>query len=382
MNETSDWDDFANTINQGSILDRITGMIFGHALGDAMGIENKFKTKNDSQGFVFPTAKSTRGFVACDWSSNTDHMIIIMHALISGSFKIYPCDIASRLRKWLKEGFKELGDTMGTGANGHMSGIINHEKFLEDPYISANEIWVNSKRTLSTNGSLARTSILGSIPDVKFILQNAPAVSAITHVDPKCQAACVFQSLMVNWLIYNDRNQLDSNAIKTTIGEYSAIACKLLSLEDAVLFEQFIGFGYTGIISSLDLGTMAGMSYVLRSISVSAYALQVISLSLDHDRTPSFEKFMLRVVAECGDSDSNAAISGAILGSYLGYSNLPRYLIKSLPHYQWLGRIVRDYLSTMTSLNPSRAIPIASTVSTANVANTSPPEANCPNEAC
>jgi len=357
------WDSFVDTIQPGSILDKIVGMIYGHALGDAMGLETKFKTKNSEHVVTFPTANIVRGFSPCDWSANTDHMIIIMQALIAGSLKIYPCDIAARLRIWASGGFKELGDTRGLGLSGHLSAVINHPKFLEDPYIAASDIWKSSKGGLNTNGSLARTSILGSIINPDQILNAAANVSSITHVDPKCQAACVFQSLVINYLIYN--NQFTKELINIMVDKYIPIACQILNPEDVVLFEQFIGYGYTGIVSGLELDTMAGMSYVLKSLSVSAYALQVIAMSIENDRVPSFEKFILRIVSECGDTDTNAAVSGAIMGSYLGYSNLPKHLISAMPHHQWLNCIIIDYISTMMSA-----------ASTAAIANDKPPETN------
>lgn len=356
--KNSNWNKFISKVNPGSVLDRIVGMIFGHALGDAMGLPWKFKKDITEQSF--PYKEQSRGFQLCDWSQNTDHMIIIMQALISGNMKIFPCDIAARFRIWQNEGFKELGDTSGVGLNSLTAVIINHPKFLEDPYISSAELWKNSKGNLTSNGSLTRTSIVGSFYDAGKVLQMANDLSAVTHVDEKCRASCVMQSLMLHYMIYTQLITYDG--ISDIMLKCVEVTKSQLSANAGVEFEQYISYGFSGSITGLELDLMAGMSSAFKCMSVAAYVMQVIQLAIENDNIPSFEKVIKKIVSEGGDTESNAAIAGSVLGSYLGYSNLPSSLIKAMPNHLWLGKITTDYISTMMS-SESRTGETAATTS-------------------
>lgn len=50
----------------------------------------------------------------------------------------------------------------------------------------------------------------------------------------------------------------------------------------------------------------------------------------------SFKKIISKIINEGGDTDTNAATSGALLGSYLGYDQLPVDWLNGLPHKDWL----------------------------------------------
>lgn len=75
-------------------------MIYGHALGDAVGLLTEFRFKKDIPKIEFPYANSIRDFPICDWTEDTDHLIITMQSLIDNDLKLNTYDIADRLRNW------------------------------------------------------------------------------------------------------------------------------------------------------------------------------------------------------------------------------------------------------------------------------------------
>lgn len=343
----SEWDEFINTIVPDSYADKIIGMIYGHALGNAIGLITKFKFKHDKPKLEFPYKTPVRGFQVCDWSSDTDHLIIAMQSLTAHGLKFSPTDIASRLKKWTKCRFKELGDVSGMGLSATMNMIITHPKFLEDPKYTAVEIWNNSDGKLATNGSLVRSPIAGTIPNINSVELLAADLSMVSHVDPRCVGACVLQSFMIHNLIYrgvNTPNDVDK-LLKASVelSRQYIIAGKNHDEE----LSQWIQVAYTDNLTKLSLDDVAKIGYVFKCLSCSIYALQVVKIALKNGTAPSFKKFILKLAAECGDADANCAVAGATLGAYLGYSNLPLDYISALPHREWLNNIIMQYIKVL-----------------------------------
>lgn len=53
-------------------------------------------------------------------------------------------------------------------------------------------------------------------------------------------------------------------------------------------------------------------------------------------KSRSFSEIIEEVISEGGDADTNAAVSGALMGCYIGYKNLPKEWIRSFEHLEWL----------------------------------------------
>jgi ADP-ribosylglycohydrolase len=49
-----------------------------------------------------------------------------------------------------------------------------------------------------------------------------------------------------------------------------------------------------------------------------------------------FEELIVNFIMEGGDADTNAAVAGAVLGTYIGYANLPSHWTLGLEHKEWL----------------------------------------------
>src|SRR6202012_1654664 len=150
--------------SDGSIVDKIKGMIFGHALGDAVGLITEFKFKCDRIDITFPYKEQIRRFPICDWTDDTDHLVLVIMSLIENDMNLNECDIAKKIYNWSKDGFPELGDTVGEGLGGSINMVINHDTFLTDPVQASRMIWHNSGKKLAANGSMMRTSIIGTYP--------------------------------------------------------------------------------------------------------------------------------------------------------------------------------------------------------------------------
>jgi ADP-ribosyl-[dinitrogen reductase] hydrolase len=158
------------------------------------------------------------------------------------------------------------------------------------------------------NGSVMYCAPLGvayaARPDALFEL--APALSAITHWDERCRTACLAITLAVASLVRGDA------ADRTVIDAVTAVATREGGEELEYLVEAA---GRARPVDGPDMGF---------TLFTAGLALQVVA------EQPSFEDGLRRVVALGGDTDTNAAVAGALLGALHGRSGLPAAWLERL----------------------------------------------------
>jgi ADP-ribosyl-[dinitrogen reductase] hydrolase len=151
------------------------------------------------------------------------------------------------------------------------------------------------------NGSVMYCAPLGVAyafrPDELFEL--APALSAITHWDGRCRTACLAVTLTVAALV---RGEPGDRAVVHAI---AAVAEREGGEELEYLVEAA---GRARPVDGPDMGF---------TLFTAGLALQVAA------EQPPFEDGLRRVVGLGGDTDTNAAVAGALLGALHGRSGVP-----------------------------------------------------------
>ncbi len=341
------------------LRDKIRGMIFGQALGDAVGLKTEFKFKRDGAQAEFPYTEPIRNYPVCDWTDDTDNMILVMQSLISTGLKFDQMDFAARLKKWANGGFAELGDNYGNGIGGIISTVVGHEKFDTDPSAAAKDVWEKSGCIVAPNGSIMRACPISALDNWFELSQE---LCKVTHTDPRCVASCVLYNYILYELLHCEKVSLESiDKILFKGIEYarSMLADKPKQTptrgvpavwhcsDIEVDFSKYVEYGYTKPIAYLQLDQHGKIGYVFKTLGCAIYSLQVIKYAVGSGEVPSFKKTILKIANECGDADTNCAVAGAVLGAHLGYSALPSDWITALPHHQWLHPIVDQYLSAI-----------------------------------
>jgi ADP-ribosyl-[dinitrogen reductase] hydrolase len=97
------------------------------------------------------------------------------------------------------------------------------------------------------------------------------------------------------------------------------------------------------MLEKLELDESDEKVYTLKTLGVAFYALKLIQenkINTDSD----YKKVQLDIVNCGGDTDTNAAVAGQILGAHLGYSKLPKDWLSTLIHKNWLDKkIIRFF---------------------------------------
>ncbi|MBY0456634.1 MAG: ADP-ribosylglycohydrolase family protein, partial [Gemmataceae bacterium] len=176
-----------------AVADRVRGVLFGQAVGDALGFGTEFLPRAEVPK-LYPDGlrnydQITR-FAPCeqwrpgDWTDDTDQMLCILDSLLTcGRFDLL--DVAARVRHWAV--------TDGYGMGRTVYAAVNDPRFLLDPQSVARDYWERSGRRVAANGAVMRTSVLG-VWDFRHpdrVRHNAEQACLMTHADPRCVGSCV-----------------------------------------------------------------------------------------------------------------------------------------------------------------------------------------------
>jgi len=309
--------------------DRIRGVIYGHAIGDALGLGTEFLSKRQVRDY-YPDGLNSlqqirrdghrRRWECGDWTDDTDQMLCILDSLVKRR-EADVINIASRIYQWAVGGGMGIGQTV--------SSVIYSPDFLSRPHSAAERVWSSSARTVAANGGVMRTSVLGvwQFESPEAVKLNAEAVCKITHYDPRCVASCVCVCLAISSLLCG------ASDIPVLISS--------LEMEGTTYDTRVREYFYKArqpVISALSLDEPDAIGYTLKAMGAGIWALIHAS---------SYRDGILSIIHEGGDADTNAAVAGAILGAKFGFSAIPREWIDSLLHRDELEQRIQRLLAIL-----------------------------------
>lgn len=280
-----------------SVRNRMLGVIYGHAIGNALGLPAEFLTKKEVQD-RFPGGltryKDDKGIWEDD---DTLQMLCLVDDIVENGH-INPATLAKKLLRWL--------ETDGRGCGNLVYSVLTHRDFLNDPFRAAADRWELSGRENAPNGALMRTSAVGLLRD--DVEKNTVEACRVTHADPRCIGSCVIITEIINNLVWHNR-ELTADEIKCIGEKYdSRIA-------------EWVDMAENGTLEDLDLDMPHAIGYTLRSLGAALWA---------YFHSPDFITALAAISEEGGDADTNAAIAGAVLGAKFGFSGIPPYYIANI----------------------------------------------------
>jgi ADP-ribosylglycohydrolase len=310
----------------GEIKNRFKGVLFGQAVGDALGLGAEFMSK-DSVKHLYPNGLRGYDQIIQDshrkrwkkgaWTDDTDQMTMILDSFLEMR-SVEVQDIARRFWNWA---FVARGE--GIGHTTYL--VLKHPNFMSDPHSAALNVWEDSGRTLAANGGVMRSSVVGlwDFNDRDKIQANAEAVCRITHADPRCIGSCVVLSLLVNELVKGrNADQGVFNEMIVVAGKYDKRIRPFI--EKALKADT---------IASLELDNTQDMGYTLKTLAAGIWALT---------HANSFEEGLLAVIHEGGDADTNGAVAGALLGAKFGMRSMPSPWIEELIWRMYMDRVSQE----------------------------------------
>lgn len=178
-----------------TIANRIRGIIFGQALGDALGEGVESLSKPTIQEY-YPKGlgEPLQDMPWLRWTDDTAQMLCILDSLLEKK-QVDILNIAAHFHDWAVTDGRGIGNTVFS--------VVHDPDFLEKPHAVAQRFWEKSWRHAAANGGVMRTSALGiwEYPFPAKVKYNAEEVCKITHADPRCLGSCVAVSLAISSLL-------------------------------------------------------------------------------------------------------------------------------------------------------------------------------------
>jgi len=275
------------------VADRLVGSALGAALGDALGAPFEFLR---GRNVPSPIPALELPWMDLPPGSTTDDTAMARNLMRS----LVACDgfdaddLIRRHVEWLGSDPPDVGALTGR--------VLRRVARGEDAPTVAREVWEQRGPEVSAgNGSVMYCAPLGlayaNRPE--RLLEFAPALSALTHHDGRCRTAVLAVTLTVAALVRGETAEDAAGSALAAVAEREG-GEELEFLVDAV--------GGSRPIDGPDQGFC---------LYAAATAFQALL------RGDDVETELRRVVALGGDTDTNAAVAGALLGARDGVAGSP-----------------------------------------------------------
>jgi ADP-ribosyl-[dinitrogen reductase] hydrolase len=275
------------------LLNRYRGVMLGLAVGNSLGVEleglprETIRQRFPRGQFEIPPTER-----AGPWDDDVAQAVIIAEALIADA-RLDVGDLGRRLVLWAEENGRGIGNLTADV----ISRLANGTPATE----AAREAWEESGRTSAGNGAVMRCApvALRWQGDLDRLVAESLTSASVTHADPRCGWTAVALNLAIRELLLGRKVDL------------SALASMLVHAPDEVreAVTAVEGMGLDDLrLSGPDMG------YTLKAMQVGLWAARTDLGS---------EKAIRSVVAAGGDTDTNGAIAGAVLGARFSVETLP-----------------------------------------------------------
>jgi ADP-ribosyl-[dinitrogen reductase] hydrolase len=274
------------------VRERAIGSVLGLALGDALGAPFEFRRSEQIPAPIPAFELPWMGLPAGTTTDDTAMARNLIRSLIANDGRLEPADVLARHVEWIATGPPDVGTLTRRVLSRAREGAAHAAReYVEQrgPEVSAG------------NGSVMYCAPLGvayaTRPDQ--LLEAAPALSAITHWDERCRTACLAVTLAVAALV---RGEDPREAVVRSVAAVSGRA-------GAEELEELVDTA--GLTRRID-GPDQGFALFTAGVGLRTAA-----------EAPPFEDGLRAVVAFGGDTDTNAAVTGALLGALRGRDALP-----------------------------------------------------------
>ncbi|RYF08042.1 MAG: ADP-ribosylglycohydrolase family protein [Deltaproteobacteria bacterium] len=298
---TSQMRNFTTMTTKSTVMDRRKGAWFGLAVGDALGAPFEFRSAAQVASEA-PAPLRMQGssiWLPGEWTDDTALTLATARAYSrrDGTFRLNRAVRA--MTRWLASGPKDVGTLTQAALRLIENGT--------SPKQAGRLVAIGNDRAAG-NGSLMRalpTGIVRAASDPQLARESA-VLSAITHADPRCIASCIAYNTVVSALLAQPENIRGA----LTLAKSTVEQAEIQDLIEGALCDLPARYTNGDGIGFVFLALERAFRAVLNS--------------------SSFEAGLEDVVRQGGDTDTNAAIAGGLLGARFGFDAIPPHWLTEL----------------------------------------------------
>lgn len=267
------------------ILHKAQGCLLGQVAGDSLGSSVEFKTPSEIKRMypngVCELADGGTFNTLAGQPTDDSEMALLLARSVASKATYDPADVLRNYKYWLESKPFDCGITI----SGALRGQLNLES--------------------QANGALMRVSPIG-IFGVNYSLEQvaewAEADAALTHPNPICLQINALYAMAISTAIREDVNPNELYDLVLHWAKERSVGSSVLNTIAKAKNEKPQDF-------------MHQMGWVLIAFQNALYQML---------HAPSLEEGVVDTVMQGGDTDTNAAIAGALLGAVYGRENIPK----------------------------------------------------------
>jgi ADP-ribosylglycohydrolase/O-acetyl-ADP-ribose deacetylase (regulator of RNase III) len=291
-----------------TLREQLVGCIVGLVVGDALGVPAEFKSRRqlDRTPVTTMTGFGTHQQPVGTWSDDSSLALATAESLLDG---YVPRDMMRRFHAWWTTGYMTPHGEVFDIGNATRAALARFAEGLPQ------EAWGGREERDNGNGSLMRIAPLSCALhhlDTATIVARSVEVSALTHAHPRSTMCCAYFSLLLRGLF---AGQGLDEAMQAAAGELRGF----LQPEEGQALARVLD----GTVLAAAREQIAGSGYVLHCLEASLWAAE---------RGRGFRESVLLAVNLGDDTDTTAAVTGAICGAMYGLRGIPE---------DWLAVVVR-----------------------------------------
>jgi ADP-ribosylglycohydrolase len=289
--------------------DAAIGCLLGTAVGDALGLPCEGLSRR-RQARLFPSLDGYHLFFGKGMcSDDTDHSCMVAQAIAvsGGNPRRFASSLGWRLRFWL------LGLPAGVGL-ATLRSILKLWLFFPPQFSGVRS---------AGNGPAMRSALMGVCfaNDDAALIQHVAAATGITHRDPKAESGALAVALAARSAMRGETAEQYLAHLRRFLAPLGAAGGELLGLVERAAASVSRGEPTTAFADSFGC-TREVTGYMYHSVPAALHAWFSSPRDLPN---------ALKAAIRCGgDTDTVAAIAGAIVGAGVGKSGIPEAWLRNL----------------------------------------------------
>lgn len=294
---------------------RYRGVLLGVAAGNALGIRVEgWPEARVRQAFpdgvrdIGPLERSR------PWDDDLAQTALLARALLEGQGLIDLEDLARRLVEWERVNGRGIGSLTDRVILALRRGTRATE--------AAELVWRQDGREPAGNGAVMRCSPVAMrwLGDGRRLVEQSLASAKVTHFDPRCQWSTCVAVLAVAAALSGA--ELDRPRLGLALAKANAPDTVVAAVTAAV-----------ASLGELTLDDPQAMGYTLKAMQVGLWCLTCEVSAGD---------VLVQVVSAGGDTDTNAAVAGAVLGARGGEEAVPDRWLQNIAGVDELIRLADE----------------------------------------
>jgi len=243
------------------------------------------------------------------WDDDLAQAAILAEVLLE-SEDLDPEAFAARLVVWARENGRGIGGLTQSAIDELAKGRSSQE--------AARVAWERNAMSNAGNGAVMRCPpvALRHMRSGAHLVQTARTSALVTHYDARCEWSTVVTAMGLATCLKGE-----PVAVQELAGAVEAIGGEGW-LADSIEQVAEATHGVDGAtLKALELDDPVDMGFTLKAMQVALWCMT---------QSGGFEQTVVAVVNEGGDTDTNGALAGAVMGARHGASSIPS---------RWLGNI-------------------------------------------